>query len=45
MSESDLIDEIEMAAAQLAAITTPQSVAQRLRAMADELEGLSPAQN
>ncbi len=45
MSESELIDEIEMAAAQLAALTSPRSAAQKLREMADELEGLSPSQN
>lgn len=45
MEPDALIDEIEMAVAQLAAMTSPDSAAQKLREIAAELETIQPAKN
>lgn len=45
MLESDILNEIEMNAALLAIVLTPELAAQKLRAMADQIAALQPKGN
>ena len=44
-SAEDVLDEIEMAVAQYASLTTPAIAASELRRMADEIETFQPKGN